>query len=325
MTELRTLLLRWMACLALPLAGLACDSESPSVSNDFDGQRAFADLRDQVALGPRPMGSEASVKTRELITRRLRQAGWPAREIPFSAVGPSGEPVSGVNLIATLQGERPQRIWLGAHYDTKDIPGIRFVGANDGASGVALLLETARVLARRKNPVTYELVFFDGEEAIGPNITQRDGLFGSRALAKSMADAGELEGIVAFVLVDMVADRDLNLTPDRGSARWLQEALDAAAAEQDPELFDRSASLFLVDDHTPFRDAGLADVLALIDFQFGARTMPGPSWHTSADDLESVSAESLNRVGKLLVQALGAMERRAISDQLSGSKADLER
>ena len=223
--------------------------------------------------------------------------------------------MSGVNLIATLKGESTQRIWLGAHYDTKQIPGIRFVGANDGASGVALLLEMARVLGPRKNPVTYEMVFFDGEEAIGRNITQRDGLFGSRALAKSMAEAGELEGIAAFVLVDMVADRDLNLTPDLGSAPWLQEALDAAATERDPGLFDREASLFLVDDHIPFRDAGLGDVLVLIDFQFGARATPGPSWHTSADDLESVSAESLNRVGKLLVQALGAMERRAISDQ----------
>ena len=189
----------------------------------------------------------------------------------------------------------------------------RMHGANDAASGVALLLELARLLPSRSPEVTYELVFFDGEEALGRNISQRDGLYGSRALARSLAETGELVQIAAFLLVDMVADRDLSLTPDRGSASWLQQALQQAADRIDPGLIDRTASLFLVDDHTPFRDAGLKDVLAVIDFQFGARTTPGPSWHTEADHLESVSAESLNRVGRLVVETLDAVERKVLA------------
>jgi len=304
--------LRWLtACLVV--CALACEREEPPALREFDAARAFSDLADQVAIGPRPMGSPAAEQTRGLIKTRLRQAGWPTREVPFTAVGPQGEAINGVNLIATLEKNSSRRIWLGAHYDTKAIPGVRFVGANDAASGVALLLELARLLPSRSPEVTYELVFFDGEEALGRNISQRDGLYGSRALARSLAETGELAQIAAFLLVDMVADRDLNLTPDRGSASWLQQALQQAADRIDPGLIDRTASLFLVDDHTPFRDAGLKDVLAVIDLQFGARTTPGPSWHTEADHLESVSAESLNRVGRLVVETLDTVERKVLA------------
>ena len=290
-----------LAALAL-LAWLQCAAEETS---GFDGRRAFADLRDQVAIGPRAAGSAGAEQTRVLIADRLRQAGWPVEEHRFSAGPPGRVPTPMVNLIARQPGESADRILLAAHYDTKDLPGIRFVGANDGASGVAVLLELARHWGRRRGPVTLELVFFDGEEAQGSNITSTDGLFGSRALAEKMSREGTLEGVRALILIDMIGDRDLNIAVDRNSSPELR----AIFAQVSGGLVDPTHELRLVDDHLPFRERGLERVLALIDFQYGSRTSPGPRWHTADDDLDGVAAESLNRVGSALVQLVSRLER----------------
>jgi hypothetical protein len=294
--------------------GLACGGGAAEPVH-FDGERGFEDLVAQVRLGPRPVGSEAAAATRELIEQRLRQAGWPVRRHVSPVAGPDGKPVQIVNLIATRRGERPERIWVGAHYDTKAIPGARFVGANDGASGVALLLELARSLGPKPGAFTLELVFFDGEEAFGRDITPRDGLYGSRALAAELAASGGLAELRALILVDMVADRDLNLVSDTTSAPWLRRILAEVAAASDPGALDPRGQIALVDDHTPFQEQGLADVLAIIDFSFGARVTPGPFWHTERDDLDAVAAESLNRVGELVVQVLEKVERRLLDDE----------
>ena len=293
----------WLLGLVLACSGTAGDAR------EFDAERAYTDLVDQVRIGPRPSGSEGARATRHLIATRLRQAGWPVEEHRFEVRRPDGSPVSMVNLIATRRGERSDRIWIGAHYDTTHIPGVNFVGANDGASGVAVLLELARVLGARPRPFTVELVFFDGEEAFGRNITRLDGLYGSRALAGRLVEEGRLGKIRALLLVDMVADRDLNLSIDSGSAPWLRNLLQQEAQRLAPDMVDPGAAVRLVDDHTPFREVGLADVLAIIDFQFGARSTPGPLWHTAGEDLSAVSQESLNRVGRLLVQILERAER----------------
>jgi Zn-dependent M28 family amino/carboxypeptidase len=247
-----------------------------------------------------------------LIRERLRQAGWPVREQRFTVTRPQGGEVEMVNLVASRRGAQPGRIWLGAHYDTKDLSGMRFVGANDGASGVAVLLELARVLGTDERPFTIELLFFDGEESFGPSITPSDGLYGSRAFAEAAAARGELGEVHALLLVDMVGDRDLNLALDRNSAAWLRLILQEEAERVSPGLVDGRQVLTLVDDHVPFLEAGLGNVLAIIDFQFGGRRTPGRLWHTAADDLEAVSAESLNRVGRLVVQILTRVERRLL-------------
>ena len=152
------------------------------------------------------------------------------------------------------------------------------------------------------------LLFFDGEEAFGRDITEDDGLYGSRALADRMQRDGSLGAVHAFLVVDMVGDRDLNLTPDVNSAPWLATILVDEARRISPELIDERARVGLVDDHTPFREAGLEDTLALIDFQFGARTIPGPLWHAAGDDLDAVASESLNKTGRLLVEIVQRLE-----------------
>jgi Zn-dependent M28 family amino/carboxypeptidase len=267
---------------------------------------------DLVAIGPRPPGSEGAQRARDLIRQRLRQAGWPVEEHRFRADLPDGSGLEMVNLIGRRVGVRSEeRILIVTHYDTKAIEGIRFVGANDGASGVALLLELARQLGTREPPFTMELVFFDGEEAFGEDITAQDGLYGSRALASRMKQDGTLSGLRALVLVDMVADRDLNLSVDLGS----DPALRAIVREEAERLglggiIDPGATLQLVDDHTPFMRMGFREVISFIDFQFGGPYSPGPYWHTARDNLDAVSQESLNSVGRLVVQTLRQIEAR---------------
>jgi hypothetical protein len=296
------------ASLALALAlvaACALEDSPPPAAAAFDGDRAFSDLVDLVAIGPRPAGSGGAERARRLIGDRLRQAGLRVEIRPFTIESPSGESVEMANVVGVLEGEREERILLVTHYDTKRIPGIRFVGANDGASGVALLLEVARQFGPRKLPFTLWLVFCDGEEAFGRTIAAGDGLYGSTALARELEREGELDHIRALILVDMVADADLNLTHDLGSSTRLQHLLRRVARDAGLEsALDPHTRVPVVDDHTPFARLGVEPVLALIDFEFGARSIPGPYWHTEHDDLDSVSAESLNTVGTLAVELI---------------------
>lgn len=304
----------WGLIVALLLA-LGCGTGDPAAQassgeRGFDGERAFRDLVDQVRIGSRPAGSPGAARTRELIRERLRQAGWRTRDHDFVAQPPTGEAVAMTNVIAEREGEREELILLGTHYDTKSIPGIRFLGANDGASGTAVLLELARELAARPLPFEVWLVFFDGEESFGENITAGDGLYGSRALADAMQADGSFERIATLILVDMVADADLNLAVDLNSSPALRRMLGAASEALGLDsIIDTGVNIRLVDDHTPFQRRGLAATLAVIDFQYGGVGSPGAYWHTALDDLDKVSAESLNSVGRLLVETLQRVER----------------
>jgi Zn-dependent M28 family amino/carboxypeptidase len=172
-----------------------------------------------------------------------------------------------------------------------------------------VLLELARVLASRELPLTTELVFADGEEAFGANITRVDGLYGSTALAERMKQDGSLATVRSVILVDMVGDKDLNLVFDLGSSATLRDIFVREAEKLGyGGLIDEDAMMGVVDDHSPFHSRGVEEVLALIDFQFGARVSPGPLWHTAGDDLTAVSAASLNSVGRVLVEAVRAIE-----------------
>jgi glutaminyl-peptide cyclotransferase len=289
-----------------------CDGSDPeppapvAAAAGFDGERAFRDLVEQVRLGPRHPGSPGSAAVRELIRARLRQAGWVATDHAFEAELPGGARAALVNVIGDLPGPDPGVVMLVTHYDTKRLPQVpEFAGANDGASGVAVLLELARVLVRQPRALSYQLVFFDGEEAVGPNIRGRDGLYGSRALAAKLQGEGALSRLRALVLVDMVGDSDLNLSWGADSAPelvapWLELAQRRGVAVEGP--------MALVDDHTPFVEAGVSRVLSLIDFHYGERASPGWRWHGRGDALEAVSAASLNSFGNLLVEWLARVE-----------------
>ncbi len=133
----------------------------------------------QVGFGPRPSGTPAIVETRKYIIEQLKASGIEAKEQAFIGMTPLGE-VSMANVIATIPGRRPDRLVLASHYDTKLFREFRFVGANDGASSTAALLELGRVLKARQNELTIELLFLDGEEARMPEWRGTDNTYGSR-------------------------------------------------------------------------------------------------------------------------------------------------
>lgn len=286
---------------AVLLAGSAAvTAQAPAA---FDGTRAYSHVREQVALGPRPAGSAANRQTRAYLSRVLGEAGYTAVEQRFEASTPVGR-VQMANLIATLPGERPDRLLLASHFDTKPISEFRFVGANDGGSSTGVLLELARVLKTRPRPrLTIEFVFFDGEEAFGewrsPNHT-----YGSRHYVTAARATGTLSSIRALVLLDMIGDRALNIRRDTNSTPWLTDIVWNAARRLGHGAHFLDEPFPVEDDHLPFLQAGIPAV-DLIDLDY-------PDWHTAGDTLDKVSARSLQIVGDVVLAALPEIEARLL-------------
>jgi Zn-dependent M28 family amino/carboxypeptidase len=275
------------------MASIALAAEPPQ----FDGAAALKHVERLVAIGPRVAGTPGGTQAREYIVSELKRiAGVQVQVKAFDADTPHGR-VSMANVIAVLPGRRSDVVMVGGHYDTKLFKEFRFVGANDGGSSSGLLLELARRLAARPRDYTYWLVWFDGEEARG-TWTDRDSLYGSRRLVTDLARDKRLPR--ALILVDMIGDRDLAIRREAHSAMWLTQIIwDAAARLGHGRHFLRD-TIPVEDDHVPFLRVGVPSTL-LIDFDF-------PPWHTAADTLDKVSAESLTVVGQTLLEALPSVE-----------------
>ncbi len=267
----------------------------------FDAARAWSHLQKQVAFGPRPSGSAALKSCREYISSELKKIGIEPREQAFVARTPAGD-IPMVNLIATIPGRRPERLILASHYDTKRSPNFRFVGASDGASSTAALLELGRILKLRQNEFTIELLFLDGEEAVNWEWRDPDNTYGSRYYVDTARKSNTLPGIKALVLLDMIGDRDLLIRRDATSTPWLVEAVwDAAGRAGHRSTFSNELTA-VEDDHAPFLAAGVPSV-DIIDLDY-------PQWHTAQDDLQHVSDKSLKIVGDVVLAALPDIERR---------------
>lgn len=272
----------------------------------FDGARAYANLERIVAIGPRVAGTEASEKTRAIIRSALAEAGLAVREHAFDADTPIGTR-SMVNLIGVVQGDRPGVIALGNHYDTKYLPQIRFVGANDGGSTTAWMIEMARALGPKRAGRTVWLCFFDGEEAFG-DWSETDSRYGSRALVAMLESGGELAAMDALVNVDMIGDCYLGIFRDRAAPRWLSDAIWDTARDQGYATHFVEFGQDIEDDHLPFRRAGVP-ALNVIDFRFGGSSLDHALyWHTERDALNAVCAESLQTVGDVLYHSLVAID-----------------
>jgi hypothetical protein len=292
--------------LALSLCSASCPDVSGGTPPAFDAERAWKDLLHQVELGPRPSGSEANERCRAWIETELRAAGLEPRREAFEDATPSGK-VAFANVWAELPGTDAQAgiVALGAHFDTKRLEG-RFVGANDGASGVAVLLEVARVLAKGpKRAVTYRFLFFDGEEAVRHDWAGLDNTYGSRHHVKGLKERGEIARLRAFVLLDMVGDKDLRLTRDTLSDRRLAEMFDAAAKRLDLGRHVGGRAMEVRDDHVPFLNEGVR-ALDLIDFDYGP---DNAHWHTDQDVPENCSRESLSAIGRIVLAGLADLEQ----------------
>lgn len=302
--------------LALMLAAAVCDGAAVSQAHQaaaaqveaFDGQLALDHAAAMVALGPRPLGSEALEQTRQYIETQLEAFGLTPSRDSFDAKTPLGT-VAMANIVATIDpadggADRPVII-LAGHFDTKLFERVEFLGANDGASSAAILLELARVLVAHPASLPVRLVFFDGEEA-AVVWTDDDSTYGSRHMVQRLEAEGGLDEIGALVLFDMIGDAQLQIPREGGSTGWLtdviwQAASDAGHAENFP-----NSTHFILDDHLPFIEAGV-DAVDLIDFSYG----PGNRyWHAPFDTLDRLSADSFQSVGETMLTALPRIEER---------------
>ena len=258
-------------------------------SSEFDGEMAYRDVEYQVGLGARTPGSSAHSQVRKWIGDELRRAGWTVEE---QALENMGHPI--YNIIATRGDDEPWVV-LGAHYDsrivadhdpvlanqTRPVP-----GANDGASGVAVLLELARALPE-SFPGKISLVFFDAED--NGNTPGWDWILGSAAYVNSLQEKPDMA-----VILDMIGDANLNIYYEKNSNPVIsQEIWQTAESLGYGENFIQSTKFNMLDDHTPFLMAGIPAV-DIIDFDY-------PYWHTTQDTPDKVSAESLKAVGDTIL------------------------
>ncbi|MFL5970918.1 MAG: M28 family metallopeptidase [Gaiellaceae bacterium] len=274
-----------VAALFAVLAGAAAwtyDSSYEAARQDrFDSAAAWGFLKRQIALGPRPAGSQKSRELAEILRRSIPNGR-------FQAV-PGGLR----NVVGTIPGRNPRRkVVLGAHYDTKDLPG--FVGANDAASGTAVVRQLARAIKPRQLRPTLIVLFFDGEEAPHGKDAQfeRYGLRGSKVAARTFRSAE------AAIILDFVGDRELAIPREQFSNRRLWGRLRRASGHTGfARHFPAREQGAVLDDHVPFIRAGVP-AIDLIDFDFDC-------WHRTCDDLTAVSPRSLNAVGETMLAFLG--------------------
>lgn len=278
-----------MARRAFPLALaflLACRPPPPTAEHRFDGREAFRHVEAQLAMGPRYPGSPGWEAVQRYIQDHVTRWGWSFEAQPFTAHG-----ISGRNLIARA-GQGPPLL-LGAHYDTRrradrdpQRPNDPVPGANDGASGVAVLLELARALDRPRLRNEVWLVFFDAEDQ--GDLEGAPWILGSTYFAAHLPLTP-----TAMILVDMVGDADPQFYYERNSDPALREQLWRIAAELGyGAWFIPEPRWALIDDHLPFVQRGIPAV-DIIDFDY-------PAWHTTADTLDRISPHTLEAVGRII-------------------------
>jgi glutaminyl-peptide cyclotransferase len=310
----------WLAFICLN--AVSCQEQTASIANsgavatdkvtDFDTGKAFEHVKNLVALGPRPAGSDAIRKAQEYIERELASYGLKVIEDDFKGETPRG-PIPMKNIIGELAGSLSDIVVIAGHYDTKPQPG--FLGANDGGSSAAAVLEMARVMARTKPEYTLWFVFFDGEEAIidwNAN-NGMDNTYGSRHLVSRLKSEGKLSRVKAMVLVDMIGDRNLDIKRDLESTPWLVDVIWSTARQIGYGRYFLGNQTAVSDDHIPFKLAGIPAV-DIIDFNYG----PNNSyWHTNEDTLDKVSGESIKVVGDTVIRSLPEIFKRISARQPS--------
>ncbi len=257
---------------------------------EFSGDHAYHHVSVQMSFGPRVTGSAANAQAGDYIAAQMKKYGW---ETEFQSFTYMQTPVR--SIIARANRGAGPIIILGAHYDSrrradqdKTRPNDPVPGANDGASGVAVLLELARVLDLKKTPYEVWMAFFDAEDNAG--LDGWSGLVGSTYMAQHLTVTPQ-----AMILLDMVGDADQQFYFDRNSNAALSSQIWSVAAKLGyGGYFIPQARWAMLDDHIPFAQRGIAAV-DIIDFSYG----PNNSyWHTTADTIDKVSAASLERVGR---------------------------
>ena len=270
---------------------VSCQGEKLEFGNEFLGERAFVDLSTIYDFGPRLPETEAHQKAIDYIVGELKVAGWQTEIQQLDYQG-----VTVKNIIAK-KGKGESWVLIGAHYDTRlaadqdplgENQNQPVPGANDGASGDAVLLELARVIPDDIDKEIW-LVFFDYEDNGGYSDTEW--ILGSRAFANGLSELPN-----AVVIVDMVGDIDLNIYFEKNSDKEISSQIWGVARDLGYDEFIPEENHSMIDDHTPFVQLDIPTVL-IIDFDY-------PYWHTIEDTVDKVSPLSLKVVGETLLQWL---------------------
>ena len=272
------------------------------LAQEFSGESALGHVQALVELGPRPPASPGYEKALAYVEAEFSKIGWATVRQTFSRGTPKG-PVTFTNLLArhasgAVDWKRSVPVVIGGHLDSKAISDFTFVGANDGGSSTGVILELARVLAGDPAQATkVEFVLFDGEEAMLPNITPTDGLYGSKHYAHEMSKRATWPAL--GIVVDLVGDSSHGFYYNSDASDSISAAVEKAAAESGFNL--RRAPGPILDDHVPLQGTGLPCLHLIGDF------MNMPYWHQPGDTMEVIDAGALEKTGRTTLRFLSGV------------------
>jgi hypothetical protein len=278
------------------------DAPPPESTGGFDGKRAYGLVARQIGFGPRPAGSQALAQTQGFILSELSSCGCTVATHDFYADTPAGR-LSMKNIVVKIPAEHPrpqtQIILLATHYDTKRLD--NFVGADDGGSSTAVMLELARLLCATRGRHEVWIAFFDGEEAVG-DWSKTDSRYGSREMAARMAMSGDLKRMKVMLLADIVGSKALRIERDGASSKSFTDLVWRTAARLGYGKIFVNDETSIEDDHQSFTWRGVPAV-DVIDLQI-------PYWHTPQDTMDKISARSLAIVGHVFLETVKELQKR---------------
>jgi glutaminyl-peptide cyclotransferase len=273
---------------------------------EIDGEYALRKVEEIYGIGPRPSGSEGAKKAADFICGEIRKYGLTPETDEWIEKTPSSAETVFRNITAVIPGKKSEFIIIGSHYDTKKIETVpEFSGANDSASSSGLLL--ALILAAKNNPspppFTLKFAFFDGEECIY-QYNENDGLFGSRRMAGKLKGTGKSTNCRAVIILDMIGDKDLNISIPSNSDAEIADRIIKISAETHRGKYFTKSNISIIDDHTPFHKLGIPAV-DIIDFEYGENNR---FWHTRADTIDKISPDSLKISGDVVMRLLYSLK-----------------
>ena len=305
----------WPILLILLFVPLTASAQHPSAGSGqaFDGAKAYEYAREFAAIGPRWPTGPGHVKAEEFLRAHFLRDDDQLEEEAFTADTPIG-PVPMRNFIVRFPGNKPGVIVLGTHYETNyPLRTINYVGANDGASTTGLLMaiadrlrdESSHSPIKKLDGYSVWLVFFDGEEAI-QSWSRSDSTYGSRHLAARWGRDGTLGQIKAFLLADMIGDKDLDIQHESNSTAWLVALVGQTAKKLGYQRYFFQKELPVEDDHLAFVERGVPSI-DVIDLDYG----PNNSYHhTAQDTMDKISAHSLTIDGDVFMESIRLIDQR---------------
>ncbi|PYT81109.1 MAG: peptidase M28 [Acidobacteria bacterium] len=275
------------------------EAPPPEKTDGFDGKRAYSLVAKQVEFGPRPSGTPAIAKLQDFLQSELKSYGCAVDTDSFTADTPIGRlPMK--NIVAKIPGEKPGIILLGTHYDTA-LMKENFVGADDGGSSTALMLELARLLCPQRGRYAVWIAFLDGEEAM-KQWSDTDSRYGSREMAAKLAVSGDIKKIKEFLLADIVGGKNARFPRESSSTPALVNLFWNTAHRLGYSSFFVDETFSAEDDHDSFLKRGVPAVDVIGDF-----TKNG-YWHTPEDKLDKISPKTLAIVGHVFLESLKQLQ-----------------